>query len=167
MIGPMPSTASSSSSGAAARAPYVRKRRARTRAATGPTWRIPSPTRTRDEWRGLRAIDLAHERRGRDLGESLEGLDVGDPQREEVRDVSDESGEEQLGDALLAESLDVERAARGEVHDLLELLGGTRRIHAVGVALGAATHERLTALGTVRAETSTSCHAASPVRAPR
>ena len=38
-------------------------------------------------------------------------------------------------DALLTETFDVEGAPRGEVHDLLQLLGGTGRIHAVGVAL--------------------------------
>ena len=56
--------------------------------------------------------------------------------------VRQQAGRDQLGDALLAETLDVHGAARGEVHDPLHPLCGAVAVDAVGVALALETDER-------------------------
>ena len=88
---------------------------------------MPSATRSRLSGIGLRALDGVDERRRRELAESLEDREVLDAQGEQVRHVAIRPVAEELGDALFAETLDVERPARREVHDLLAAVGRDRR----------------------------------------
>ncbi len=96
----------------------------------------------------LRLFQLAYQRRRREFAPTLEPLEVQDAQAEQIGHVVDQPLGEQLGHSLFAESFNVECPARREVHDLFEQLRRTRRVHAVRVALVAATNERVPALGT-------------------
>ncbi len=97
-------------------------RAARERAwpSVGPRWRMPSPTSTRGE--AARASTPRWRRRavlGRLLRHALERHELLDGERVDVAGVGEQPGVDELAHALLAEALDVHRAAAGEVHDAL------------------------------------------------
>ena len=71
------------------------------------------------------------------------GSELVDGQRVDVAGVLEQAGVDELADALLAETLDVHRAAAREVHDALHALRRAVDVDAVVVGLALEPHERL------------------------
>ena len=136
IVGPTPSVSASVSSEASRIASIEANWVARARAAVGPTWRIESATRTRQSGtRSLRSWRLASSRSavGRELGTLLALLGrTGEERRgqqgrlvevEQVALVGDRTRVEQGRRGLVAQALDVEGTAAGDVEDALAHLG--------------------------------------------
>ena len=121
------------------RSPKARSQRA---AAVPPTWRMPSAVRRLARGRSLessiaatRFVAESSPKPSRPMrSRHLEPVAVGR--------VGQQAGLDELGDALLAEALDVHGAARGEVDDPLHTLRGAVGVDAVGVALALEALER-------------------------
>ncbi len=128
------------------------------RAAVGPTWRIDSATSTRHSGCALASCRLTSRRLP--LADRSPSLVVNRSVRsrssaadgEQVALVGDDPGLQQRDGGLVTQTLDVERAAAGDVKDPLAQLRRTRpgvRAADVGVAL-LGRGERGAAFGTVR-----------------
>ena len=145
MVGPTPSAAASRDSSASRIAVIDPNSAASARAAVGPTWRIDSPTSTRHSGRSLAASRLSRSLRpladrtgpspspffaarvksgARSRSSSVEA--------EHVALVGDHAGVEKRHRGLVAESLDVERAAPRDVEHALAHLRGAALV--VGAA---------------------------------
>ena len=128
MVGPTPSTSASCSSDAAMIASRLPNAVASARAAVGPTWRIDSATRIRHSGRSLALSQVGQQacavgRQRAALGaEELGAQQVVGGEGEQVALVGDDPGVQQRGRRLVAQSLDVQAAAAGEVkHPLAQL----------------------------------------------
>ena len=137
--GPISGTASISSSLAAAIASIDPNARASTCATCVPTWRMFSPTSSRQTGRSFDALDLLEQVRDRLVLEARELRQLVGVERVDVGRVLDQALLEQPHHRHVAEVLDVHRSAPGEVEQPLEPLRRTPalvRAAVVGLALG-------------------------------
>ena len=109
-----------------------------------------SPTSTRARPCCFDASIAVDEVLGRLLRHPLERQQRVDRQRVDVAGVGEQPGVDELTNALFAQTLDVEGAASGEVHDAGDALRGTLEVDAVVVGLALEPHERFAAHGTRR-----------------
>ena len=178
IVGPTPSTIASASGEADAIASSEPNASASARAAVGPTCLIDSATSIRHSGRVFASSRLASSACATSLrppalftknGLAAELL-VG--QVEQVALVGHQAVVEQRDDRLVAERLDVERAARGEVEQpLAQLRGAGHGVRAAPVDLALVPAQRRAALRALARETGTParrrCAAPRPGRPPR
>jgi hypothetical protein len=148
MVGPTPSTAASSSVVAAAIASIERNRRA----SAVSRGRPDVADREADEQPPERSVagrlDAAQDLVDLLLGEAAQAGEGVGGQRHDVAHVAEPARVEQRDRGLVAQPVDVERAATGEVeHRLAQLGRAGHRVGAAGVGLALRTHEVGAALG--------------------